>query len=57
MKRKELNELKSKIAERTQKASDMDTLVSALLALPPGQLKKVLSDDVLAVLTKYGYTE
>ena len=44
-------------AERTEKAADMDTLVAALLRLPPGQLKKVLSDDVLAVLSKYGYEE
>ena len=44
-------------AERSEKAADMDTLVAALLKLPPGQLKKVLRDDVLAVLSKYGYEE
>ncbi len=55
-------ELKNKILafnrlakERTEKASDMDILVRELLKLPPGQLKKVLSEDVLAVLAKYGY--
>ena len=42
------------VAERTEKASDLDILVSAIMKLPPGQLKKVLSDDVLAVLAKYG---
>jgi hypothetical protein len=41
-------------AERKTKADDMDILVSALRKLPPGQLKKVLTDEVLAVLEKYG---
>lgn len=44
-------------AERKEKATDLDTLVAAIMQLPYGQLKKVLSDDVLAVLAKYGYTE
>ena len=42
------------VAERKEKADDMDIIVSALSKLPPGQLKKVLTDDVLAVLNKYG---
>ena len=46
-----------KIAEQTAKIEDLDVLVSAMLALPPGQLKKLLTEDVLAVLRKYGYTE
>ena len=41
--------------ERAEKASDMDILVRELLKLPPGQLKKALTDEVLAVLSKYGY--
>lgn len=41
-------------AERAEKASDMDILIAALAQLPPGQLKKILSDDVCAVLRKYG---
>lgn len=41
-------------AERAEKASDMDILIAALDKLPPGQLKKVLTDDVCAVLAKYG---
>lgn len=41
-------------AERQAKADDMEVLVAALAKLPPGQLKKVLTDDVLAVLAKYG---
>lgn len=41
-------------AERKNKASDLDVIVQALSKLPPGQLKKVLTDDVTAVLRKYG---
>lgn len=44
-------------AQRKEKAGDLDIIVAELLKLPPGQLKKVLTDDVLAVLAKYGYTE
>ena len=54
-------ELKAKILaynksvkEKGEKASDLDVIVSALMKLPPGQLKKVLTDDVLSVLRKYG---
>ena len=36
------------------KAADMDIIVAALSKLPPGQLKKVLTDDVIDVLKKYG---
>lgn len=38
-----------------EKASDMDVLMTEITKLPPGQLKKVLTDEVLAVLKKYGY--
>lgn len=44
-------------AERREKASDMDTMVAAISKLPYGQLKKVLTEDVLAILAKYGYQE
>ena len=37
------------------KASDMDVIVSEIMKLPYGQLKKVLTEPVLAVLAKYGY--
>ena len=43
-------------AERKHKTNDLDVLVAAFAKLPPGQLKKVLTDDVLAVLAKYGVT-
>lgn len=41
-------------AERKDKATDLDVLVAAFAKLPPGQLKKVLTDDVIAVFAKYG---
>ena len=54
-------ELKAKILaynksvkEKGEKASDLDVIVAAFAKLPPGQLKKVLTDDVIAVLNKYG---
>ena len=43
-------------AARQAKAEDMDTLIRAFLRLPPGQLKRILSDDVMAVLERYGVT-
>ena len=54
-------ELKEKIiaynkaaAERAEKAADLDVIISEIKKLPPGQLKKVLTEEVLAVLAKYG---
>lgn len=41
-------------AVRQKKSDDLDVLVVAIMKLPPGQLKKVLTDDVLAILAKYG---
>ena len=40
-------------AQRKEKAEDMDVIAAALLTLPPGQLKKLLTPEVLAVLDKY----
>ena len=57
MKRKELDALKERIAENKTKASDLDIIVSQIMQLPYGQLKKVLTDEVMAVLAKYGYSE
>lgn len=57
-------ELKAKILaynktakEKADKATDLDIIVAEIMKLPYGQLKKVLTDDVLAVLEKYGYGE
>ena len=56
--RKELREkilvYNRSVQEKGEKASDMDVIAAALAKLPHGQLKKVLTDDVLAVLAKYG---
>lgn len=41
-------------AEKAEKAADLEIIVNAIKELPPGQLKKVLSDEVLSVLAKYG---
>ena len=57
MKRAELDALKAKIGEKNEKASDLDIIVNQVMALPYGQLKKVLTDEVIAVLRKYGYSE
>lgn len=38
-------------------ASDLDIIVGEIMKLPYGQLKKVLTDEVMAVLEKYGYGE
>lgn len=45
------------VKEKGEKATDLDVLVSEIMKLPYGQLKKVLTDEVLEVLKKYGYTE
>lgn len=42
------------VAEKSEKANDLDVIVSEILKLPPGQLKKVLTDTVVDVLHKYG---
>ena len=44
-------------AEEGAKATDLDIIVGELLKLPPGQLKKVLTDEVIEILKKYGYEE
>ena len=38
----------------SEKAEDLDVIAAALLALPPGQLKKLLTPEVQAVLERYG---
>ena len=45
------------IKERADKATDLDIIVAQLMKLPYGQLKKVLTPEVMAVLEKYGYTK
>jgi hypothetical protein len=57
MRKSDFDALKAKAREITEKSTDMDTLIAAIMKLPYGQLKKVLSDEVMAVLEKYGYTQ
>lgn len=45
------------LSEKKEKANDLDIIVAQMLTLPYGQLKKVLTEEVMAVLEKYGYTE
>lgn len=45
------------MAEKKAKAGDMDALAAALIALPRGQLKHVLTDEIKRILTQYGYKE
>lgn len=49
--------IRQSFAEKKEKATDLDIIVSQIMTLPYGQLKKVLTDEVMAVLEKYGYTE
>ena len=42
------------VKEKGEKATDLDIIVAELTKLPPGQLKKVLTDKVIAVLEKHG---
>lgn len=46
-----------KMADRKEKADDLQLIVDAMMQLPYGQLKKVLTEDVMAVLAKYGILE
>lgn len=57
MTKAEFEALKAKAREIREKSADMDIIVTQLMKLPYGQLKKVLTDEVLAVLAKYGYGE
>ena len=52
-----INIIKQSFSEKKEKATDLDIIVSEIMKLPYGQLKKVLTDEVMAVLEKYGYTE
>lgn len=35
-------------------AADMRAMAQTMAQLPPGQLKKVLTQDIIAILAKYG---
>ena len=44
----------SEIQADESAAADMRTMAEAFAKLPPGQLKKVLTEDIIAILAKYG---
>lgn len=48
--KRRLNEIR--VAE--DGANDMRAIAAAMSQLPPGQLKKVLTDEIIAILAKYG---
>lgn len=48
---------KMEIDAADEKANDLDIIVSEIMKLPYGQLKKVLTPEVMKVLKKYGYAE
>lgn len=48
---------KMEIDAADEKANDLDIIVSEIMKLPYGQLKKVLIPEVMEVLKKYGYAE
>lgn len=48
---------KMEIDAADEKANDLDIIVSKIMKLPYGQLKKVLTPEVMEVLKKYGYAE
>lgn len=55
--KEKINIIKQSFSEKKEKATDLDIIASQIMKLPYGQLKKVLTDEVMAVLEKYGYTE
>ena len=57
MNKKDFEALLGRARLHREKSTDMDLMVAAISKLPPGQLKKVLSDEVLEILKKYGYGE
>ncbi len=48
--------IRQSFSEKKEKASDLDIIVAEIMKLPYGQLKKVLTEEVMAVLAKYGYS-
>lgn len=46
--------IKAEMEAREEKAADLEIILAEVAKLPPGQLKKVLTEPVIAVLEKYG---
>lgn len=45
---------KIKLDAQEEKATDLEIILAEIAKLPPGQMKKVLTKPVIAVLEKYG---
>lgn len=45
---------KIKLDAQEEKATDLEIILAEIAKLPPGQMKKVLTEPVIAVLEKYG---
>lgn len=58
MKNKELREkviaFNKAIKDKAEKATDMEILMSKISELPRGQLKKILTDEIIDIFAKYG---
>jgi len=57
MNRKQLNHLKQQIGIQKEQAGDLQVFLNQIMQLPYGQLKKVLTEEAMSVLEKYGYSE
>lgn len=44
----------AEIQADAESAEDMRAIAEKMAALPPGQLKKVLTQDIIDILAKYG---
>lgn len=53
--REKILQYNKQVAEHKKKSNDFDVLIEALMKLPQGQLKRILSEEVIAVLEKNGY--
>lgn len=49
--------IRAAFSEKEEKAADLEVLMAEIMKLPYGQLKKMLTAEVLEVLDKYGYGE
>lgn len=50
-------EYNKNIASKAEQAEDLKALISHLLKIAPGQLKKIFFDEeILNILNKYGFT-
>lgn len=54
MKRSKLNELKNRVSTAKEKQSDFEVICEKIKELPPGQLKKILTDDIIEIFKKNG---